>query len=290
MFNFKFYCSSSTAFLKDVIESKNKKPKEQPPLYKDRILKFNSQLAMPYTNYDSSFNIKSFYTIISDPKFHISDVKSDLMELYSYRASPFVKLKNTLVELPNNRSFDTCQYCAINSINTFDHILPKDQFPEFSVHPKNLFPACSQCNSKKSKKLLKNGIPEFLNLYIDILPKEQFLFANVTYINNTFSTKFELKNVNSIDQKLFKIIENHFKNLDLLKRYEKQANTIISSFEIMIFSNIKNNTLDGLLQISINSFDGLKKSLGYNYYKTILEEELCHGAAFRTYCKLRGVT
>ena len=291
MFNIGPYGSASSDFLKKVIKSKNKRKEDiTPPFYKDRIIKFNNDLMQPYSNYDVSFQSNTIYTLISDPKFHQKAIKNDLLDLYKYSSKPFVELRNELVKLPNNRSFDTCQYCAINSINTLDHILPKEKFPEFVVHPKNLFPACSLCNGKKSTKFLNRGIPEFLNLYIHKLPQVQYLFVEIILDKNTFNLRFYLKNINSIDPNIFAIIENHYSNLDLLSRYEKQANSIISIFEDTILSNLGSQTLDELLQMCINSLPAYRKTLGYNHYKIILEEELCTGSAFRDYLKLQGIT
>lgn len=75
---------------------------------------------------------------------------------------------------------DTCQYCTLNSVNTLDHIIPKENYPEYAVHPKNLFPACSQCNSKKSNKWLDNNNNfEFINLYSHDLPNLQYLLQTL---------------------------------------------------------------------------------------------------------------
>ncbi|MDQ7860344.1 HNH endonuclease [Peribacillus frigoritolerans] len=44
-----------------------------------------------------------------------------------------------------------CAYCGIGDTNYMDHYLPKDDFPEYSIHSYNLVPCCSYCNEKKSK-------------------------------------------------------------------------------------------------------------------------------------------
>lgn len=288
MFKIKPYSLDSTIFLENVINSKRKRKDDNEFSYKDRISTFNNDLKIPYNTYDKSFKDNTLYSISNNKKFTNAQVKSDLMTLYKYSSAPFIRLKNELVKLPNNRSFDTCQYCCINSINTFDHILPKDVYPEFVVHPKNLFPACSECNGKKSTKFIKEDIPEFLNLYIHNLPIKKYLFVELKLIQNTFEVNFYLKNINNIDPFLFKIINNHFKNLDLLNRYNRQASSIISNFETTIVSNLSNFSLDELLKISKTSLQAHKENLGYNHYKIILEEELCCGTAFKDYCENLG--
>lgn len=42
----------------------------------------------------------------------------------------------------------SCPYCAgIGTPRTLDHYLPKAKFPALSVHPRNLIPACRDCNT-----------------------------------------------------------------------------------------------------------------------------------------------
>ncbi|WP_220491502.1 MULTISPECIES: hypothetical protein [unclassified Pseudoalteromonas] len=61
-----------------------------------------------------------------------------------------------------------------------DHVLGQTEFPEYSVHPKNLFPCCSDCNRKKSDKFVDDkGSQLFLNLFIDDLPKSHYLKVRI---------------------------------------------------------------------------------------------------------------
>lgn len=49
----------------------------------------------------------------------------------------------------------------------YDHILPKDKYPLYGIHPGNLIPICQTCNSKAklAKDLLFNGIHRRLSFY-----------------------------------------------------------------------------------------------------------------------------
>ncbi|MGR6438728.1 HNH endonuclease [Proteus mirabilis] len=147
---------------------------------------------------------------------------------------------------------DICQYCTLNSVNTLNHIIPKENYPEYAVHPKNLFPACSQCNSKKSNKWLDNNNNfEFINLYSHDLPNLQYLFANINLIGNTFNVNFELRNENNINEDIFMLIERHYINLDLLNRFKSKSNEKIAQFENIIISNIE--SFDIPLSSALNS-------------------------------------
>ena len=215
--------------------------------------------------------------------------KIDLIRLYKYSSKPFTVLKNKLVSRPNNREDHTCQYCTINSVNTLDHIMPKDIYPEFAVHPKNLVPACSQCNSSKSTKWMTNGVFEFLNPYLHQLSSAQFLFVRVVYTNNTLDISFYLDNKNdALSPCLFNVIENHFRNLNLLDRYKKASYKIISEFDNTIQGSLTTQSLDDALASAKKTVQLNQVEFGYNQFKNVLELELCNGLAYRQYFQYQG--
>ncbi|WP_368877959.1 HNH endonuclease [Proteus mirabilis] len=284
MINLTPYSDSSISFLRSIINSKNRGD------YKDRISNLFNSLNTYYQNYDTSFDNNTLNLIQQSLIF--SDLeKKDLLKLYNYSSKPFANFKNQLLKLPNGRDMDTCQYCTLNSVNTLDHIIPKENYPEYAVHPKNLFPACSQCNSKKSNKWLDNNNNfEFINLYSHDLPNLQYLFANINLIGNTFNVNFELRNENNINEDIFMLIERHYINLDLLNRFKSKSNEKIAQFENIIISNIE--SFDILLSSSLNSaLVAVNKSrliFGANHWEQILYLGLINGSAFRTYCNNKG--
>lgn len=289
MINIQSYSEDSLTFIENVINSKHTLSNEPTPCYKFRMISLLPDLKPFIDKYDEAHHTNTLTEIIADPKFKNTIIKEDLLKLYSYKTKAFIKLKNKLTELPNNRSFDTCQYCGINSINTLDHILPKTNFPEYVVHPLNLFPACSECNSSKlSKWLDTTGTSEFLNLYTDILPQVQFLFVDLAFKGNSIETNFYLDNPFGIEGNLYSVICNHFANLKLLERFKKKSNEIISEFENTIVSNLTTNNLEQLLNYARNRIPSERARIGYNHYKNILELELCNGAAFKEYLQARG--
>lgn len=288
MINLTSYQKSSASFLTLVINSKRKGKDETPPYYKDRILNLSPIILQAYSIYDTAFLYNNLHTVTSNINFSDSQ-KSDALKLYKYDTRPFTILKNAIITRPNNYELHTCQYCAINSINTLDHIMPKDDFPEFAVHPKNLFPACSQCNSYKSTKWMTNGVFEFLNPYLHLLPSEQFLFASVNYLNNTFDVSFYLNNPNNIiPSYLFNIIQNHYRNLHLLDRYRKESFKIISEFENTIRGALTVQSLNDALNCARITVQLNQAQFGFNHFENILKLELCNGIAFRQYCQAMG--
>lgn len=288
MINLATYQHPSSSFLQAVIDSKRKGRNEVAPYYKDRIILLVPRLIPAYQEYDSAFSQLTLHTVIAKVSFNSLE-KADALKLYNYNSKPFTHLKNLIISRPNNYEINTCQYCTINSINTLDHIMPKDDYPEFAVHPKNLIPACSQCNSYKTNKWLNGGIFEFLNPYFHYLPLQQFLFANINYTNNTFEVSFYLSNPNNtIDAALFSIIQNHYRNLHLLERFKSKANEIISEFENTIIGNLTRLNLFDALHCARTTVQLEQARLGFNHFEAIIKLELCNGVAFQQYCKVKG--
>lgn len=288
MINLSPFQDSSTDFLNEVISSKRKGPKETAPYFKDRIKDLPRIILPVYPIYEHAFSKNTLHTVTASVNF-TDDQKADAIKLYKYKSKPFVKLKNSIISRPNNYEEHTCQYCTINSVNTLDHIMPKDDYPEFAVYPKNLVPACSECNSYKSKKWMTGGVFECLNPYLHQLPTVQFLFASVNYVNNTFDVSFYLDNSNYlIPSYLFNIIINHFYNLHLLERYKQASFKIISEFDNTIRGSLTTQSLDDAFNSARATIYLNQVNFGYNQFESILKLELCNGSGYRQYCQAQG--
>ncbi|MCJ8510816.1 HNH endonuclease [Acinetobacter lwoffii] len=287
MINLNSYNGDSISFLQEVVNSKKRGKGEQFPFYKDRITLLFPVLKSAYHVYDAAFTSNDLLYLVPLSSIDTNQ-KDDLLKLYKYGSKPFIKLKNAIISLPNDYELNTCQYCTINDVNTLDHIVPKESFPEFVVHPKNLIPVCSECNSYKSNKWIKDGNFEFINLYLHKLPYQQFLHVDLKYVNNTFSVKYFLKNTHNIDAILFNIIKNHYDNLKLLNRFQGKANQIISEFENTIRGSLIKLSLKDSLECAKATITYEQSRLGMNHYENVLKLTLCDSLAFMEYCRDKG--
>jgi len=73
--------------------------------------------------------------------------KSDLIKIYDQyfvaKAKPARKIYDSLL----NAAKEKCPFCGgIGTPRNLDHFLPKTHFPQFSILPCNLVPACRDCN------------------------------------------------------------------------------------------------------------------------------------------------
>lgn len=108
----------------------------------------------------------------------------------------------------DNRSF-FCYMCGGMNAGTLDHLLPKDNYPEFSFFSKNLIPSCD-CNSKKSDNISSGLNPHF---YEDC-DKELFYLDIFIHglAGNQVQYSFEIKVKNGFSTKLLGLLNYHLEN------------------------------------------------------------------------------
>lgn len=94
--------------------------------------------------------------------------KPDLMGLYEEHLSAtngaaravYDRIRNAA---PNNR----CPLCGVGSVAHCDHHLPKSRYPDLSILPINLVPACHFCNDKKRAKYPTTAGNQTFHPYFD---------------------------------------------------------------------------------------------------------------------------
>ncbi|WP_299223831.1 hypothetical protein [uncultured Psychroserpens sp.] len=262
------YNEDSFEFYEAVVNSK--KNSAQDPNYKERLQAHEALISDKFDDYDEGFDDDDLVSLVNHG--FINQDKTDLIKLYSYKSKKMQKLKIAVTTTERNRLLSTCQNCTISEVNSFDHFVNKDEFPEFSVHPKNLFPSCTKCNSYKGQDWRDQGQLTYLNLYLDDLPEEQYLFVDINIAHDdAVSTKFYLDNPHDIDDLLFTRIENHYKNLHLCKRFQENADTVITSLENTIRTYSDKLPIEDIIDLVLENAERDIQYYGYNYWKSILE-------------------
>lgn len=276
MNNLKYYTDDAFEFHEEVLNSKNNTKNDT--TYKERIGNLKDSIKSQYSVYEHNFTQNTLEKINAHE--YTEDKKNDLLKLYSYKNSIISKLKIKITTTETNRIISTCPNCTISEVNSFDHYLPKEEFPEFVVNPKNIFPSCSVCNSYKSTIWLKDNKRQFLNLYLDKLPKEQYLFVNFTIDVDVVTTQFYLQNIGNIEPCIFEVIESHYRRLHLLERFNRNANDIITVLEDTIYSFINKLPIEEIIDAVIEKSNKDKFAFGYNYWKAILSIELVNSVEY----------
>ncbi|MGN6566791.1 MAG: hypothetical protein ACTHJ0_02500 [Flavipsychrobacter sp.] len=208
-------------------------------------------------------------------------VADALQDLYAYQSKIVRDIKKAINSAQIHKITTTCQNCTINSVNTFDHILGQAKFPEFAINAHNLFPSCSECNGYKSSRFMNGAHRRFLNLYLDSLPREQYLFATVVPDGSSIDFSFSIENRNGIDADLFAVINNHYDSLHLLDRMKsKAAESYVSELMTSIKTNRRNLSLSVIINDVIQNAHLNMLAYGYNHFKYILEVALVNSPDF----------
>lgn len=276
MLKIKPYEDDSFIFYQEIVNSKRNT--EDKPRLKQDLAAISDAQSSCFEVYDEAFHSNNL-TIIEAAQYKADD-KANLKALYGYRSKKIQKLKNALTTHPIHREhvLNVCQNCTINETDTMDHILGQTEFPEYSVHPQNLFPCCSVCNKKKSDRFVNaEGLQLFLNLYLDDLPQSQYLHVD---FGDNWLPRFRLEQPEDIPDNIFHLIERHYLHLDLLNRFRDSSNEIISTLKYTIrafgVERIKER-IEELCQ-------DLEPVFGYNHRQVILFRALGQSEDFVREC------
>lgn len=103
--------------------------------------------------------------------------------------------------------------------NTLDHYLPKDKFPEFSIHLMNLVPMCDTCQGIKLESFVdSSGQKKYLHPYFDAIAQSVMTIR----IEPPFAapTRFELIVESTLPSALAAQVTRHLIGLSLASRLE----------------------------------------------------------------------
>lgn len=276
MKNLKPFSGNTHTFLDEVISTKKNSP--QDINYKDRVNILTPNVKLLFDSFDMTDNANNHVSL--SPFGYTDQNKIDLLKLYTSNNSKLIKFKKSATTVLDNRLMNTCQYCSIDPIFSLDHIVPKNEFPEFAVNPKNLFPSCTTCNSYKSENWRNNNKTLFLNLYLDILPQVQYLYTDLNFSAGEVKPTFYLSNINNINLDFFELLESHYTKLNLLNRFSSKCDDIISELKNSINGNKLFLNRVQIVQVIQSKINDDKVCFGINYYKSILEETLIHNDNF----------
>jgi hypothetical protein len=255
-----------------------KSHKEKDPTFKDRLLALEDQIQKQIKAYSDLLGANNLESII--PLGFIGQQKSDLLSLYRYKSKI---LQSLLISLTTKgeRKFNTCQMCTVEPVGSFDHIVPKEGFPEYVVNPINLFPSCLTCNEIKGSTWVANGERVFLNLYYDILP-------NVPYLKIDF-TSYPIP-VYSIDGSSLaadfqSLVKSHYGRLGLFKRFRENSSEIIDP---LISEAKKIVPIIGILEYRkavSDSTTEMQSIYGFNHWKSLLKLSVVNHGEFESLLK-----
>lgn len=137
-----------------------------------------------------------------------------------------------------------CPLCGSPSIGSLDHYLPRGTYPEFSVLPANLLPACFLCNSGAKGTTYKgDAAPQrFLHPYFDTLANDPvwMVVAEPPYAAPTFDPA----PANNIAEEHLPLLRFHLANI-LGTAFATAMATMWSNMPISIAALMRDLEKDG---------------------------------------------
>lgn len=200
------------------------------------------KVRVKYHTYDE--NINNLEQLVQD--IYESEEKVALQHCYTSPTAPLRELKSKIINSQQGFYQNKCAYCGLNEKSDMDHYVPKEKFPEYSVHPLNLIPICSICNGKKSNYFIEENKRIFFNPYSDRI-NETVLTLEINY--NESSNSF-LLNIHVDEEFLFK---SHIDKLCIVSRYEEAAILILDNLITQV-RNVFESYVDGDIGSDLSSF------------------------------------
>lgn len=244
---------------------------------------------LSYEDYERGFaenNLEYF-----SPHISLAGHKDALINLYGSQAKIIKDFRRLFYERNSQSYCYKCPYCTLNQANTTEHILPKERFPEYAVHLKNLIPACSACNSFKGEDILDSNHKKItINFYTDDIPKVQYLFADFIRKDDVYiSVEYRLENVDGvIDDDKYNLIVSHYKRMHLIgkdSRLNMEGISLLPELvnDYMFEKFTSENEYDIYSKKRIAKCELDAKVLGINHWKLVLYKSAAESLVFKEF-------
>ena len=125
-------------------------------------------------------------------------------------------------------STDVCPYCGFGEPTELDHYLPKTQYDELAIYPRNLVPSCGPCNN--AKRTIVPGVPPgpgLIHAYFQALPDAVFMRADVVFAGGALDVTFRIETA-ALSPALAAMLQFQLVRLKLNDRYPRQINKFLS--------------------------------------------------------------
>lgn len=192
--------------------------------------------------YENEAQQGSLYTYQEMKRFHnLSDIGTDIKDHYIHLYETyFVPEKKpetrAIYDEILNAAKEDCPFCGgLGTPKNLDHFLPKTKFPQFSVFPSNLIPACLDCNlDSKKTSYASTAEEQTLHPYFDkhIFFQEQWITADYIpglNLDEPGEFRYYVNAPSHWDEVDKARVENYFEDFKLASRYAKQATSSLKS-------------------------------------------------------------
>jgi hypothetical protein len=197
---------------------------------RNRLNVLSSDIFLAASDYQQKGVAESLYGIL--PNNNGNDdialgavTKKELKSVYSIHMVGSKKPARAIYDqLLSRAPLGRCPFCGVGLASTLDHYLPKTKFPQLSVVPLNLVPACKDCNTGKSAVIATTAAEQCLHPYFDHQNyiTEQWLYAEVICTMPPTISFFVQAPIHWDDISRERV-QSHFRDFKLGSRYSVEA-------------------------------------------------------------------
>lgn len=217
--------------------------------------------------------------------------KDALLACYNVGTIPLSGLKDAILaslEALAPINLQRCPYCMLNDPRTWDHYLPKDSYPEYSVYHPNLLYVCFGCNQRKGGHCDAAALL-FCHPYFTVPEREPLLHCSVTVNAGALSIDYYGAAV-GIHQSAAHIAQHHLEHLQLPSRFKAEASSLVSNLIGELRHHFPTGIgADALAEVLRRRFAEAQALLGGNAWDARLWHGLAHCAEFVDYANAQIV-
>ncbi len=204
--------------------------------------------------------------------------KAALLACYNVGTIPLSELKNAILasllsHAPIN--LQRCPYCMLNDPRTWDHYLPKDSYPEYSVYHPNLLYVCFGCNQRKRDDY-DAAAPLYCHPYFTVPEAETLLHCAVLVDAGALVISY-YGAAYGAHASAGDIAQRHLERLQLPRRFQAEAAALVSNLigELRHYFP-KGVGAEAMKDVLRRRFSDAQEQLGCNAW----DARLWHGLAF----------
>lgn len=176
---------------------------------------------------------------------------------------------------------DVCPYCGFGEPTELDHYLPKTQYDELAIYPRNLIPCCGPCNNAKRRIVPGAPLgPGLIHAYFQAFPDAVFMRADVDFTAGALDVTFQIV-PDALTPALAAMLQFQLVRLKLNDRYPRQINKFLSEQRtaMLLFKELGPPPA-GLTAYLLRSAASLAENFGRNDWRTALLEALAANDMF----------
>jgi len=210
--------------------------------YITRMTNISSSVASAWVDFDTLSASKDLHLLVPCQPKRIKQIisgnvkKSELKALYEIhmlkKGSDSRKIYDKLRACARGK----CPLCGIRDVATLDHYLPKARYPLHSVNPRNLVPACRDCNTGKLDKIFTHKNEQTLYPYDedDKFYTDEWIYATIERVRGLLVFDFFVDPPTTWPQIDRERAINHFNAFNLNKAYTLNASLMVSTIQTTI--------------------------------------------------------